>query len=266
MKTIYDFDNQQIKESQTMQRDNVRSERTSHQKLLRFRLYGNFAHFNQPISNRFRNTYSIIPKPQLLGILGSIAGLSGYKNSEEIPEFYQSLKNLKLYIKQNNAQDKKFNLQYNSLNSFLNNRPDAPSPNVIIHEQVLFRPNYEIGIVVNEDNLIHKTIIEKIQNHSSTFPIYFGKNEFFASIEYISFEDCEKNSKKELFEFEGIFPFDEIDGENNEQIKLELLPIDFDENHKYKYRLMAIPQKKCTVALKNPTNCIVSKENIYYCI
>ena len=53
-------------------------------KLLIFRLFGNFAHFNQPISNRFRNTYSIIPKTQLLGLIGSIAGLTGYKNNKLI--------------------------------------------------------------------------------------------------------------------------------------------------------------------------------------
>ena len=56
-------------------------------KLLTFRLHGSFAHFNQPISNRFRNTYSVIPKPQLLGLVGSIVGLEGYKNKDTIPVF-----------------------------------------------------------------------------------------------------------------------------------------------------------------------------------
>src|SRR5665648_956675 len=91
---------------------------TQSKKLLRFRLYGSFAHFNQPISNRFRNTYSVIPKPQLLGLIGSIVGLEGYKNKDTIPVFYQKLSNLKVYIKPNTNQDRKFAVTYNSMNSF----------------------------------------------------------------------------------------------------------------------------------------------------
>src|SRR5665648_1019208 len=159
---------------------------TQSKKLLRFRLYGSFAHFNQPISNRFRNTYSVIPKPQLLGLIGSIVGLEGYKNKNTIPVFYQKLSNLKVYIKPNSNQDKKFSVTYNSMNSFLNNRVDASLPNVIMNEQILMEPDYEIGLLLNEKNVIHKKIIEHVQDNRTTFPIYFGKNEFFANIQYIS--------------------------------------------------------------------------------
>ena len=82
-------------------------------KLLIFRLFGNFAHFNQPISNRFRNTYSIIPKTQLLGLIGSIAGLTGYKNNKLIPEYYQLIGSMRLFIKFCNTTEKKFTVKYN---------------------------------------------------------------------------------------------------------------------------------------------------------
>jgi len=232
-------------------------------KLLIFRLYGSFAHFNQPISNRFRNTYSIIPKPQLLGIIGSIAGLEGYKNRSTLPEFYRIIGNLKVFIKPNNNSDKKFIVKYNSLNSFLNNRVDTASPNVIINEQVLLYPDYEIGLLLDENNDLHKNIIENIQHNRSVFHIYLGKNEFFANIQYISLENYKINSTREAMCC-SILPFDELEKEGTDNMKLEMLPVGFDENFKYVYRLMAIPQKECVVQLKNPDNCIISDDNVYY--
>lgn len=232
-------------------------------KLLIFRLYGNFAHFNQPISNRFRNTYSIIPKPQLLGLIGSIAGLEGYKNNTIYPDFYSRIGDLRVYIKSNNSSDKKFSVKYNSLNSFLNNRVDSGSTNVIINEQVLLEPDYEIGLLLDKNNGLHSTIIENIRHNCSVFHIYLGKNEFFANVQYISLDDYEINSTKEVM-CRSILPFDELEKEGTDNMKLEMIPVGFDENFKYIYRLMAIPQKECVVQLKNPNNCIVSEGNVYY--
>ncbi|WP_196214136.1 CRISPR-associated protein Cas5 [Methanolobus vulcani] len=232
-------------------------------KVLIFRLHGIFAHFNQPISNRFRNTYSIIPKPQLLGIIGSLIGLSGYKNSDTCPEFYSKLHDLKVFIKPNGSANKKFVVTYNSLNSFLNNRVDTGSPNVMINEQILQDPDYEIGLLLNDNDSLHSLIIENITQNKSVFPIYLGKNEFFASIEYISLNDYEVNSEKEV-SCSSIFPFDELSKETTRNLKLELLPIDFDDMFKYVYCLMAIPQNETKIELKNPDNCIVSEGSAYY--
>jgi CRISPR-associated protein Cas5, N-terminal domain len=232
-------------------------------KLLIFRLHGTFAHFNQPISNRFRNTYSIIPKPQLLGIIGSLIGLSGYKNSSTYPEFYSKLHTLKVFIKPNKPANKKFVVTYNSLNSFLNNRVDSGSPNVMINEQIIQDPDYEIGLLLNENDSLHAHIIENIVQNKSEFPIYLGKNEFFANIKYISLNNFEINSEKEV-RCSSILPFDELSKETTRNLKLELLPVDFDEMFKYVYCLMAIPQSETKIELKNPDNCIVSEGSVYY--
>ncbi|ABE52050.1 CRISPR-associated protein Cas5 [Methanococcoides burtonii] len=233
------------------------------EKLLTFRLYGSFAHFNQPISNRFRNTYSIIPKPQLLGLIGSIVGLSGYKNAAVSPEFYSKLSDLKVFIKCNSLSEKKFTLSYNSLNSFLNNRIDSGSPNVIIKEQVLLDPDYEVGIVVNENNPLHLEIIDKIRMNCGVFPIYFGKNEFFANVQFGHLKDFEYDNS-ESNKCCSIFPFEEVESVNTRNMKLELLPVDFDDMFKYIYRLMAIPSEKCNVSLKNSDNYIASEGSVYY--
>lgn len=232
-------------------------------KLLTFRLYGNFAHFNQPISNRFRNTYSVIPKPQLLGLIGSLIGLEGYKNKDTIPEFHQKLSDIKVYIKPNTNHDRKFAITYNSMNSFLSNRVDGGPPNVIMNEQILMEPDYEIGLLLDGHDALHKRIIEHVQNNCTTFPIYFGKNEFFANIQYISLEDYELNLMDDVV-CNSILPFDELGDESTSNVKIELLPIGFNEHFKYIYHLMAIPQKDCGICIKNPSKFITSNGNKYY--
>ena len=238
------------------------SDRSS-KRLLIFRLYGSFAHFNQPMSNRFRNTYSIIPKPQILGVLGSIAGFDGYKNRKTMPEYYRLLEDVKVYINPNNERNQKFIVNYNSMNSFLSNRVDGASPNVIIKEQILVNPDYEIGLLVDQKNDLHKIIIENIQQNRSTFPIYFGKNEFFANIQFILLGKFELNSNKDVV-CKSILPLEEIETEGTRNMKLELLPVGFDEKFKYKYRLMAIPQKECEIPLQKPNNFIEANGNVYY--
>ncbi len=232
-------------------------------KLLKFRLYGNFAHFNQSSSNLFKNTYSIISKPHLLGIIGAIIGLKGYSGSDTVPEYYEKLSDIKIFIMPKNKKDSKFIVTYNSLNSFLNNRKDSPSPNVIVKEQVLMNPDYEIGLVLNEKNENHKKIIENIMNNKSVFNPYFGKNEFPANIEYIALEDLTKSSET-FVNCHSIMPFDLISDKNKTNFKLEMIPSGFDENFKYTYRLMAIPENEVKINVNNVDEFIFSGDRAYY--
>ena len=231
-------------------------------RLLTFRLHGDFAHFNQPIGNRFRNTYSIVPKPQLLGIVGAIIGLRGYTEKFTAPDFYRLLKDIKVFIKPNNFYSNMFTVKYNSLNSFLNNRLDTGSPNVIIEEQILLKPDYEIGLLLNKNKELHNTIIERIKHNSCVFNPYLGKNEFPACIECISLRKYEINTKKEVM-CQSILPFDVIE-DSDGNMRVDTFPVGFDDNFKYIYHTMAIPRKGCIISLKSPNDCIVSKGKTYY--
>jgi len=159
------------------------------EKLLVFNLKGNFAHFNNPLtfSKYLKHTYYIPPKSTILGLLGSLIGLDGYGN-KKIPEFIDKLSNINLYIKV--IDYKKLNkmiVQYNSLNSFANNV--VINPNVIMKEEILCNPKYEIGLLLDDSNELHNKIIHNIKNNVSKYHLYLGKNEFFVNIEYIDLFD-----------------------------------------------------------------------------
>jgi CRISPR-associated protein Cas5h len=195
-----------------------------------------------------------------LGILGGLIGLDGYKNKDTIPEYYRILKDMKVYIKCNSKIDKKFLVKYNS--GFLNYRRDSVTPSAMILEQIIFNPDYEIGLLIDESNPIHNRIAENIKNRRSEFPLYLGKNEFLANLDFIQHDDYETNSKNTI-KCESVVPFKEIDkGQDN--MKLELLPVRYNERFKYVYELMAIPQGEGTITVRNSRNFIASKNKVYY--
>lgn len=238
--------------------------RKNERRILQFRVYGGFAHFNQPVSNNFRNTYTIIPKTQLLGLFGAILGLSGYKDTKTEPEFSQELSDISMYIAPNSKSYPRFIVKYNSKNSFLNNRKDTPEPNVIVNEQVLMGPDYEVGVALEEKEL-HQKLVKMIKSNRSVFFTYLGKNEFPANIEYIGISYAHINREKEPI-IRSIFPFAEVDKEKSRKgMRIEQLPIGFDENYKFIYETMAIPDTKGTkVVVKHPENFIEIGDRHYY--
>jgi CRISPR-associated protein Cas5 subtype I-B len=156
------------------------------EKILVFNLKGKFAHFRYPFTspNKLKKTYILPPKSTILGMLGSIIGLEGFQNFENRdfePQYYKSLKHIKLYIGLYHLPLKKL-IQYNSLNSFSKNI--EKDPNVIIKEEILLNPIYQIGLLLDDNLIFDKLILESIGQKCpiSNYHIYLGKNEFFANI------------------------------------------------------------------------------------
>ncbi|MDD3160140.1 MAG: CRISPR-associated protein Cas5 [Candidatus ainarchaeum sp.] len=161
-------------------------------KILKFSLSGKFGHFKFPFTspNHLKKTYSIPPRTTLLGILGAIIGLKGFQDYDSgLPEYYEKLNHIPISIVLTDFP-KRYLIKYNSLNSFANNSKDV-SPNMIISEELLLNPNYEILLILDDINEIDKTLLSAFDSNQvkSTFPIYLGKNEFFAEITNIEIFD-----------------------------------------------------------------------------
>ncbi len=176
--------------------------------LLQFSLSGRFAHFNFPYTspNHLKKSYSIPPRTTILGILGSMIGLKGFADyNQEFPEYYEKLMSVPVSICLNKIPEKQL-IKYNSLNSFADNSENGN--NVIIAEEILLNPNYEILLILNDSIEEQKNLLDKLKNNpKSQFPIYFGKNEFFAVISNINLYS------EDSFEDEDIY-FEEVEKTN----------------------------------------------------
>lgn len=164
-----------------------------------FDLCSDFGFFRKPDVNKIGLTYNIPPKPSLLGLLGSILGMSGInkqyesledqgleKNQETkhlFPEYYTKLKHLKIGIEP--LEGFPFNKiinTYNSRNSYFGN---DKYENVLIHEQLLIRPQYTIYVYDNSQDNIMAELTKRLKNNNPVFIPYLGKNEFIACIKNV---------------------------------------------------------------------------------
>lgn len=153
-------------------------------KIVFFKLSGKFAHFKFPFTspNYLKKSFSIPPKTTILGMLGSMMGLKGFHQYEsQEPEYYSKLKHIPITICLKQIP-LKILVVYNSINSFAKNIPKNPIVN--IKEEVLLNPSYKIGLLLDDTIEIDRMILEKfvVKQISSVYPLYLGKNEFFANI------------------------------------------------------------------------------------
>jgi len=174
-------------------------------KVISFDLFADFGFFKKPFSNEKLDlylTFNMIHKPALLGILGAIVGLSGYKEYGILPEYYEKLNALKVGIEpieKNEVTGKIFSgkgnfqkttLKYNNTVGYANKQNNIPC-NLIIHEQIILNPAYRCYILLDDsiDLELQSKLEEYLSNGYADYLPYFGKNEFSAWWEKESFHE-----------------------------------------------------------------------------
>ncbi|GAB6044918.1 hypothetical protein JCM11957_05160 [Caminibacter profundus] len=162
-------------------------------KAIKFNLRGKFAHFKIPEVNSYAYfTYSHIHKVALLGIFGAILGLRGYRNSEgNLPEFYERLKDFKVSIIPKKPY---FTKKIHVFNNSVGYASDEKGGNLIIREQLLENPSWDILIMENESDEfveLKKRLFEK----EFYYIPYLGKNDFPAIIDNVEEITLQKATK-----------------------------------------------------------------------
>lgn len=182
--------------------------------LISFDIYSDFGFFKKPDVNKMGLTYNLPPKPAILGMVGSILGMSGINRQYEInesskhgsskseksnvkistfPEYYEKLVHLKTGIKP--IGDFPFNKiinTYNSRNSYFGNEKYE---NVVIHEQLLIKPKYRIYLYDQIKQEIITELANRLENNNPIFMPYLGKNEFIACFDNVKSTDDVKQVK-----------------------------------------------------------------------
>lgn len=234
-------------------------------KIISFDIEADFGMFKKPDVNDVYFTFNIIPKTQILGILGAVIGLGGYnqmKESDDYPEFYKELQDLPIGVIPygNKGVYQKRIIKYNNTVGYANK--DGGTLNII--EQTLINPKYRIYIGLDLSNKIH----ELLDKYLSANPVeyeyipYMGKNEFRLCIENIELFESEKFSvfsPNDEFAIQSLFP-----NKGDEALKkseslrdpfdssmsktyfyyFERLPIGLDELNQYKYENFAYTNAK----------------------
>ena len=165
-------------------------------KIISFDIKADFGFLKKPDTNEpIYITYNMLHKPALLGILGAIIGLKGFKimletsrkiKREYIPDFYEKLKDLPIGIQpleDENGNFSKTVIRYNNSVGYAN----KDGGTLLIDEQTLIKPSYRCFILIELDNELHSKLYTNLKNQEAEYLPYLGKNDF--SIWWENFQD-----------------------------------------------------------------------------
>lgn len=197
-------------------------------KLISFDLKADFAFFRKPDTNATINlSYNIIHRPSVLGILGAIVGLEGYKERGQMPQYYDVLKDVRIGIEPLN-HDKgnysKTNIKYSNTVGYANK-----GTNFLTEELTLINPEYRIYLLLNEDDDYQKQLAENLKKGCAEFIPYLGKNEFTAwwsSDSYKEYDFSESEKPKGNVKVLSIFQKKTVLKDNLETSFADLLNFD----------------------------------------
>lgn len=216
-------------------------------KLISFDIQADFAFFRKPETNNTINlSYNMIHRPAVLGILGAILGLDGYKEKGKLPEYYEALKEVKIGMEPLN-HDKgnysKTNIKYSNTVGYANK-----GSNFLTEELTLIDPSYRIYLLLDESISSHAQIFESVKKGQTEYIPYLGKNEFTAwwspnSVTEYMFERRKVTEesiliqsvfiKKSILKNDKEEPYPDLlnfENEVNPFMYFERLPKDFDLN------------------------------------
>lgn len=166
-------------------------------KIVSIDLYADFGFFRKPETNSTINlSYNMMHKPAVLGVLGAILGLEGYREKNIFPEYYTLLKDLPIAIEplgHDKGNFVKTAIKYTNTVGYANR-----GTNFIAEELTLVNPGYRIYLMLEEKEELEMRLLTYLRDAKSEFIPYFGKNEFTAwwcknSFQEYSFEEGVKS-------------------------------------------------------------------------
>lgn len=233
-------------------------------KVIKFTLKGKTAFFKKPDVNTYLYfTYGTIHKIALLGVFGAILGYKGYNhmsflkdykkdfgkilNPNELkensyPEFYYRLKDLKVAIVRNHINVSK---KVQIFNNSVGYASKELGGNLIIKEQWLENPSWDIYIAINNDEA--KYLADSLLERRFVYIPYLGKNDHLADICDVEIiENLKEVSNTDRIH--SLFIKDDFQLDDSEDI-LDVFHVDTEEKEpKYKY------EEKLPIALEESNN------------
>ncbi|MEJ7827090.1 MAG: type I-B CRISPR-associated protein Cas5b [Segetibacter sp.] len=175
------------------------------EKLISFDLKADFGFFKKPDYNDgLLLSYNMLHKPALLGILGAITGLAGYKKKGELPEYYLRLQDILIGIEPLGGEKGNFQktaVKYTNTVGYAN-----LDGNLLIEETMLVKPAYRCYLLLNLEDETQYRLFNYVNDGIAEYIPYLGKNEYQAWLDDTVMEyDFTKFSPSSEFVIESLF-------------------------------------------------------------
>ena len=262
------------------------------QKLISIDLYADFGMLKKPDTNEpVYLTFNMLHKPALLGILGAIIGLEGFKEKGKLPEYYKKLNDLKIGIQPiekdektgkvfcENGNFQKSTVKYNNATGLANKGDGGKSGATLnIIEQFLIAPAFRCYFLLDLENENHQKIDKNLENYHAEYLPYLGKNEFS-----VWWEEYHKYDEIKDFDFSKEYKIGIVFYKNeavnnhiakalgramrqelkNRFVYFERLPVSYDEQlYQYNYNDFVYTNARFKAELKIENIKIIDKQTL----
>lgn len=164
---------------------------------LKFDLYGKVAHFKNPEYNlKVEVSYDNIPKPVVIGILGSILGFRGRESAKKLGyiEYWESLKDTQIAIVPHKARWRKHIDELTNSTGFGNK-----GENQIVRRQILENVRWTVYVLRDSmDESNWNRLLDMLNKRKSSYPIYLGKTECAARLGEVSIVTLDSIDKENV--------------------------------------------------------------------
>lgn len=201
-------------------------------KAIKFTLSGNTAFFKIPDVNEYCFfTFGNIHKVAILGILGAVLGLEGYKQQAYkktvYPDFYNKLKDLKIAICPDRINGS-FLKKVQVFNNATGHGSKEQSGTLIVREQWIENPVWTILVAI--DSPISEKLAKHLLNRNFFYDLYLGKNDHFAEIDCAEIIELKSDATDTSKYIESLVPTESITFDKKE-------PYETTDNYLYQEEL-----------------------------
>ena len=225
---------------------------------LRFTLSGRAACFRQPdVNTQVYFTYNNIHRVALLGLLGAVLGLSGYRNYKlygqekpTFPEFYEVLSPMLVSVTPN-SKNGYFPKKIQYFNNSVGYASKEQGGNLQVREQWLEKPSWTVLLLQHQlESEVWEKLCHKLFHKECVFIPYLGRNDFPAQIDDVGYVDISPSRKTKidsLFLYEG--DLKALGGGPSQYLFVETAPIglvpdiNFYEFGRYLFTNATIPEE-----------------------
>lgn len=196
--------------------------------ILKFKLSGKSAFFKMPeVNTYYYFTYGNVHKVVLMGIFGAVLGYDGYQQQEKnqvYPEFYERLKELAVSVVPKEESKGYIPKKVQSFNNSVGYASQEAGGNLIIKQQWLERPEWEIYLRLDCDEA--QKIKEYFLQGKCVYVPYLGSNDHPANITSVQLLKGELIQHQEIDRIHSIVPADSCEFDYDDE---DVIPFKYQE-------------------------------------
>ena len=197
-------------------------------KILKFKIWGDYAHFKKFYTTTSPLTFEFPPPPTIIGIISAIIGLdkNEYLEHFQNPEDFKIALSIQNPIKKVRWSQNLINtkdIKYYQLVKKLKHNPRSPTRIEFLKDSTF------VIYFFHKDEQIYNLVKSNLENHKSIYSISLGLSELLANFEYLGETKIENTQSEGWTDIYSVLPYSCLQDDNSVdfEVSREIFKVNF---------------------------------------